>query len=532
MKKLINFFVQSILIIALFSCVFYSIVRIFIFVSSAYDTLDLIPASALLFAELFILIHCFGYLLNTLSVLTSKKVDEAAKKESNHNYPPVAIVVASYNEPLKILEDTLACFYNLTYPNKMLYLLDDTKYNDSQELSDYKSSLETLVSMYKVNLFRRPWRAAKAGIVNDFIQMMNSDLKVNYDLIKNQNIELVKPKYLIIFDADMNPFPDFVEPLVQELELDNKLAFIQTPQYYTNFFENRVAKSSGIQQAVFYEYICEGKNIKDAMFCCGTNVLFRLEALESVGGFDENSVTEDFATSLRLHSTGWKSKYRNTVSAFGKGPEDLGAFFKQQYRWAFGTLNMLPNVIKCFVKNPSAMPITAWWEYFLSSTHYLVGLVFLILSLCPVVFIFFGIPHIMAYPNVYISFYLPYLILTSLVFLFTLQQRKYKFMELNIALFLTPLTFPVYLRAALFAFSGKKEKFTVTPKDGSQSLPLIYLYPQLLLATLCFSAITWGFHRLIYEGLDQPALILNMIWCFYYCFVLSGALHFNYAEEE
>ena len=36
-------------------------------------------------------------------------------------YPPVAVVVSSYKEPLSVIEDTLTCFYNMTYPNKQLY---------------------------------------------------------------------------------------------------------------------------------------------------------------------------------------------------------------------------------------------------------------------------------------------------------------------------------------------------------------------------------------------------------------------------
>lgn len=157
-----------------------------------------------------------------------------------------------------------------------------------------------------------------------------------------------REKYLVIFDADMNPFPDFVEPLCEYLEKNPKVAFVQTPQYYSNFESNRVAKAAGLQQAIFYEYICEGKGLKDAMFCCGSNVMIRIEALLSVGGFNEVSVTEDFATSLLLHLNGWKSIYFNRVSAFGKGPEDLGSFFKQQFRWARGTLEIareLPGIM-------------------------------------------------------------------------------------------------------------------------------------------------------------------------------------------
>ncbi len=186
----------------------------------------------------------------------------------------------------------------------------------------------------------------------------------------------------------MNPFPEFVEPLAARMEANPKLAFIQTPQYYTNFDSNRIAHASGLQQAVFYEYICEGKSLTDAMFCCGTNVIFRREALMDVGGFDETSVTEDFATSLKFHLKGWRSAYIGKVMAFGMGPEDLGGFFKQQFRWALGTVGLFRTVLGFFLRHPKQLVFVKWWEYFLSSTHYFIGLVFLILVLCPLLYMF------------------------------------------------------------------------------------------------------------------------------------------------
>ena len=68
---------------------------------------------------------------------------------------------------------------------------------------------------------------------------------------------------------------------------DPAVAFVQTPQYYANHDQNRVAAASWSQQALFFGAIARGKDGLDAVFCCGTNVLFRREAFESVGGFPD-----------------------------------------------------------------------------------------------------------------------------------------------------------------------------------------------------------------------------------------------------
>lgn len=208
--------------------------------------------------------------------------------------------------------------------NKRLYLLDDTRYDkkgSQQELAKYREEVAKLAHFCSTSVFRRQWRGAKAGIMNDFLATLGGRGNDCFELVAAPGVlPLGEEKYLIVFDADMNPFPDFVEPLVASIEADSQLAFVKTPQYYTNFENNRVARASGLQQAVFYEYICEGKSLKNAMFCCGTNVMFRISALQDVGGFREDSVTEDFATSFQFHQRGWGSRYLNRASAFGLGP--------------------------------------------------------------------------------------------------------------------------------------------------------------------------------------------------------------------
>lgn len=63
------------------------------------------------------------------------------------------------------------------------------------------------------------------------------------------------------------------------------VAFVQTPQYYANHRHGGIPAAAWAQQALFFGPIARGKDGLDAMFCCGTNVVFRREALEAVGGF-------------------------------------------------------------------------------------------------------------------------------------------------------------------------------------------------------------------------------------------------------
>lgn len=525
--------------IAVILAVFYLIVRTVIIIFSDYAWYEVAVAWMLLFAETFIMIHGIGYFVEIIHVATHRKSLKAKEDPPPPltSYPPVAIIVSSFREPLEVVEETLISFHNQTYPNKYLYFLDDTRYdlpgNDLEAMRVYRQAIDDLCSRIGVNLFRRQWRGAKAGMINDFIDFINGKPNPEFEFhafSEKQRTE--KEKYIIVFDADSIPMPHFTDRLVARIETDPKLAFVQTPQYYSNFEKNRIARAAGLQQVVFYEYICEGKSIEDAMFCCGTNVIFRRDALMDVGGFDESSVTEDFATSLKFHMKGWHSAYYNDVLTFQLGPEDLGGYFKQQFRWALGTVGLLRQIAGAFFRNPRKLPVVKWWEYFLSSTHYFIGMVFLVLVCCPLLYLFFSLPTYFARPEIYVTFFIPYFVMTLVTFYWTLQERRYKARDLVMGQLLMAITFPVYIKAAVLALLGVQGTFIVTPKGTSVALPLRDIWPQLMLASLSFAAIVWGINRLVFEQEPVAALIVNMVWCLYHFIILSSILYFNQPEVK
>ncbi|MEA3164824.1 MAG: hypothetical protein QOE88_2642 [Verrucomicrobiota bacterium] len=107
----------------------YLLVRIVLSFISEGLWYERLIAAALLLADSFFVINCLGYFANIWRSGTGG--DQRLRSEELpelDDYPPVAIVVASQNEPLEVVEANLICFRNLTYPNKQIYFLDDTRY--------------------------------------------------------------------------------------------------------------------------------------------------------------------------------------------------------------------------------------------------------------------------------------------------------------------------------------------------------------------------------------------------------------------
>lgn len=493
---------KVIVVLAAVAGLIYVTVRIALYLFSEYSGIEKFFALLLVIGDTFVIIHGIGYAVSVLRMYLrpAEEVKLKLGPVCSEN-PSVAILVAARHEPKEVLENTFITLKNINYDNKHLYFLDDS----TEE--KYRREAEEICKSYGFSLFRRLERhGAKAGIVNDCLEGLTEE-------------------YIVIFDADQNPMPEFLSVLIPIMENDKKLAFIQTPQFYSNIEGSRVARGAAFQQAVFYEYICEGKGSGGAMFCCGTNVVFRRKALTEVGGLDESTVTEDFATSIKFHVKGWKSLYYNHVSVFGMGPEDLEGYFKQQFRWATGTILVLKKILWRLLRQPLSLSWLQWWEYFLSGSYYLIGIAFFILMICPVTYLLFKVPSFFVNPEIYFLAFIPYFTLSISVFYFILERRNYAMRDLFLGQLLASSTFSVYMRGATAALLGFKTTFGVTGKTKGRAMSYLRLWPQLSMIFICFVAFVWGVNRFIYER--NIAILANSIWVLYYFAVLCGIFYFN-----
>lgn len=502
MTKFIKFFLTRLRIFALVGSVavcLYLVARVVLVSYSGYSPVEKLFGILLLTGETYMLLHALGYMVNVFNI-RGREVNAPRAEIKNGEGPWVAVVVAARHEPKEILEETIITFRNLKYPNKNIYFLDDS--SDQR----YKDEADELARHHGIRVFRREERhGAKAGIVNAFMSGMTE-------------------KYLAIFDADQNPMPDFLDELLPYLEANDNLAFVQTPQFYSNVSGSPVAMGAAMQQAIFYESICEGKDLSGAMFCCGTNVVFRRAALMSVGGFDETSITEDFATSVKLHAKGYKSLYHPHVKVFGMGPDTLPAYFKQQARWSGGTVSVFRRIISLLFRSPRSLTPMQWVEYFLAGSYYFVGWAFFFLMICPITFLLFNIPSFFLRPEIYLSTFVPYFSLSLLVFYATMHERHYTAKQIYTGLILGSLCFPVLMKSTVLALAGRKMTFVVTTKGGREQLDWKGLWPYGVMLGLNVVAVAVGTLRFR----DDPyAIGVNMFWAAYHVFILANIFRFN-----
>jgi len=376
------------------------------------------------------------------------------------------VFIPTYNEPVEVVEPVVAAARRMRGSDVRVHLLDDGR----------REAMRALALRHGVNYVTRPDnKGAKAGNINHALTVTSADV-------------------VAVFDCDHVPDSRFLERTAGHFT-DRRVAFVQTPQYYANADEGGVAAASWSQQALFFGAIARGKDGLGAIFCCGTNVVFRRTALESVGGFPHDSVTEDFALSIRLHEAGWRSAYVAEVLARGLAPEDMASYVGQQQRWARGCLSAIPAALR------AKLPWRLKLQYLLSSLYFLSGWTLLVYMTLPIVAVLTGVlPVDVASADEYLLHFAPYwgLCLLSVA---VAGGGVYTFPAFT----LWSASFWISIEATYKVVLRRVGGFVVTPKQGAAGRQPRAVLPALVVAGVLLAACAAGLAREV-----SPATMNNV----------------------
>jgi cellulose synthase (UDP-forming) len=388
----------------------------------------------------------------------------------------VDVFVPVYGEPVEVVEPTIEAATRMRGAAVRVALLDD---GDSDEM-------EQLAARLGADYVRRPrHEGAKAGNINHALTLSSAP-------------------YVVVLDSDHVPDERFLEVTLGYMA-DEGVAFVQTPQYYANHRSNALAGAAWAQQALFFGAIAHGKDGLGATFCCGTNVLFRREALDEIGGFPERSLTEDFELSIELHSRGWKSKYVPEVLARGLGPEDMASYVSQQQRWARGCLSAFPTILR------ARLPLRLRLQYLLSAMYFLSGWTLLVYMSFPIVRILTGEqPLAAASADQFLLHFAPYFV-CALLTVAVAGAGSYTFAGFALA----AASFWVHMLSTLMTVLRRRGRFVVTPKQGTARRQPLAVLPALLAVLALLAAAVYG----LSQG-HSPATLNNVAFASLHMFVL------------
>lgn len=417
------------------------------------------------------------HLWQTLTYIYTVWDTEYMPPSDPHHTPYVDVFITICGEPVDIVEETIIAAKAMDYPNFTIYLLND----GYVAKKDNWREIVGLAVKHGVGCFTRQIPGgAKAGNINNALKQTTSPL-------------------VAIFDVDHVPHRDFLRKTIGYFK-DERMGFVQTPQYYKNHNVNEVTQGAWEQQALFFGPICKGKNRLNAVTMCGTNMVIRKKALLEVGGMCEESIAEDFVTGMFLHERGWKSCYVPEVLAEGLAPEDFLSYYKQQFRWARGSMDVLFKY-KFIIRK--GLNFAQRMQYLSSVSFFLSGTVVLMNALIPIIFFYTGLVPLEISTMMLAAVFLPYIFITLYILEFS-SNFNFTFKSLAFAM----AGFMIHIKALVVSLLGIKSTFSVTSKTKISGNFIGLVIPHITYIVLVFIGVGFA----LYRGGINPSLVTNFAW--------------------
>jgi cellulose synthase/poly-beta-1,6-N-acetylglucosamine synthase-like glycosyltransferase len=147
---------------------------------------------------------------------------------------------------------------------------------------------------------------------------------------------LVADEVVLVFDADYVPGRGLVKRLVAPF-FDPEVGATMGRVVPHNVDRNLLTRALDLERAGGYQVDQQARmNLRLVPQYGGTVGGVRRQALESVGGWNDDSLTEDTDATMRLVLGGWKVAYQNRSECYEQVPETWPMRMRQLARWARG----------------------------------------------------------------------------------------------------------------------------------------------------------------------------------------------------
>ncbi len=354
-------------------------------------------------------------------------------------WPEIDLLIPTLDEPLHVVKSTILASLHLDWPAGKLqvHLLDDGN-RDAFRAFCAKTGIGYLP--------RERNDHAKAGNLNHALRRLEAP-------------------FVAVLNADHVPVRSFLQVTMGWFDRDPHLALVQTPHHFSSrdAFERNLPHAREIpgESELFFGVVQDGNDLWNASRFCGSSAVIRRAALNDVGGFAQETATEDAHTSLRLHTHGWNTAYLNLPQTAGHAPQSLSSHIRQRMRWARGMAQMLRRGNPLFA---SGLTLAQRMCYFHAMARSFSALPRLIFLLAPLLYLAFGFTTIPGSSAAIAAFALPHLVFACVARARLHGRYRHMFWNQICETVLAPYT----LWPALGAFFSRSHvRFRSIAKEGS-----------------------------------------------------------------
>ncbi len=411
------------------------------------------------------------------------------------NEPLVGVIVPTCGEPVPMILRTIVSVLDQDWPQERLAIVVSDDGHDPQ--------LEQALHGWPVLYHSPPPRfapgrdgAAKAGNLNSALAfLVHEHPDVTYVETRDADDELGSNGFLRL--------------VVGQLEADEKLAFVQTIK------EAQVAPGDPFnnREAIFYRSQMLARNAANAVFPCGSGVVWRREALEAIGNFPTWNLVEDLQSGVEALRRGWGGLYLPIVGAVPQhSPHDVPNFYKQRGTWALDTVRlMLWGDLRGLTLRQQAQFAELLLFYFSSFTVpiYLISLTGALLGFAP----------LSAGVTGFVGHMVPLVVATEL-WLFVINRpyndrrtrQRAPYRELWKVRTMWAGLAPVFMKASIQAILGgpnRKPTYKVTLKSDDVRWHWRYTLPQ---TALVIGVVTIAVYAIRFGTYPSPVLLFGSVY--------------------
>jgi cellulose synthase/poly-beta-1,6-N-acetylglucosamine synthase-like glycosyltransferase len=230
-------------------------------------------------------------------------------------WPHITVLVPAHNEE-PVIGAVLESLLEADYPHDKLRVLpvDDRSKDDTGKIVDEIARRNPgLVTPFH----RTEGKAGKAAALEDAMKRVEDDI-------------------VLVFDADYIPGKGLLKQLVAPF-FDPEVGAVMGRVIPHNVDTNLLTRALDLERSGGYQVDQQARmNLRLVPQFGGTVGGIRRLALESLGGWDTQSLTEDTDATFRLLLAGWKVVYQNRSECYEQVPETWPMRMRQLLRWARG----------------------------------------------------------------------------------------------------------------------------------------------------------------------------------------------------
>lgn len=231
------------------------------------------------------------------------------------DWPTVTVIVPAHNEEL-VISNILNALLDVDYPRERLMILvvNDRSTDKTGEILDQLAHHHP--GRITV-LHRKVGKPGKAAALKDATAMVQSEI-------------------LLVFDADYIPGQGLIKQLVAPF-FDPEVGAMMGRVVPHNVSRNLLTRLLDLERSGGYQVDQQARmNLQLVPQYGGTVGGVRMRALQSVGGWDEQTLAEDTEMTYRMLLAGWKTVYQNRSECYEEVPENWYSRIRQLKRWARG----------------------------------------------------------------------------------------------------------------------------------------------------------------------------------------------------